>query len=60
MSALLDAVREAADAREDAEHAFRAALREARAEHSLREIAHAAGLTAPGVRYLLMREESAR
>jgi hypothetical protein len=57
MSALLDAVAEAADRRADAEAEFRETLRAARSEHSLSEIGRAAQLTPQGVRYLLKRGE---
>jgi len=59
VSAVLDAVREAAQARDAADSDFRRLLREAHGEgHSLAEIGRAAGLTKQGVRWLIRREES--
>ena len=58
MSAVLDAVREAAARRTWADQEFRKLLREAHGEgHSLAEIGRAAGLTKQGVRWLIRREE---
>ena len=59
MSALLVAVQETANARADAELAFRQALADAHPAHSWREIAQACGLSIAGVRYLVLaqREE---
>jgi hypothetical protein len=56
MSALLDAVAEARELRQTSEREFRSALVEAREQHTVVEIAHAAGITRQGVSYLLRRE----
>lgn len=61
MSAELQAVADALQEREHASAAFTAALRAAyEAGHSLREIAHYAGMTHAGVAHYLRREENAR
>ena len=55
MSKPLTAVRRATHKREQADHAYRAAIQAARATgHTLQEIADAANLTRQGVRYLLV------
>jgi hypothetical protein len=56
MSTLLEIVHEARELRDEAERAFRLALVRAKARHSLREIAGAAGLSFAGVRWLIQRE----
>lgn len=58
MSHYLDAVRHAVEERAWTQKRFLKCLREARAAgHTLAEIAQAAELTPPGVKYLLDREE---
>jgi len=57
MSKLLVAVRRATTRRQTAEREYREAIEAARAEHLLREIADAAGIGIPGVRYLLKHDE---
>ena len=57
MSALLDAVRDAAENRASAESEFRSLLVQAQAGgHSLSEIGRACGLTKQGVRWIIRRE----
>lgn len=53
MSVYLEAVQATREERENAESAFRAALREAAEHHSLSEIAAVAELTKSGVHYLI-------
>ena len=54
MSAILSTVRRAANRRQDAETAYRAAVRAAReAGHTLEEIGKAAGISKHGAHYLL-------
>ena len=54
MSAILSTVRRAANRRQDAETAYRAAVRAAReAGHTLSEIGNALGCTKANVHYLL-------
>lgn len=54
MSVYLQAVTDARQRRETAEHAFRAALQAAVPYHSWAEIARAAGLSRSGARYLAL------
>lgn len=55
MSVLLDVVTEARELRDRAEHEFRTALVRAKAHHSLAELARAAGMSRPGIQYILRR-----
>ncbi len=56
MSVYLEAVAQAAEQRRNSEAGFRAALLRATQHHSLAQIAPYAGLTKPGVAYLVRVE----
>lgn len=58
MSALLDAVSAAREARDAAQAHYREVVRKAREHHSLSELARAAGITRSGVQHLLRSDSS--
>lgn len=58
MSVYLEAVAQAAERRASSEAEFRAALVRAADHHSLAQIAPHAGLTKPGVAYIVNRERT--
>ena len=56
MSALLDAITQAREARDAAQAHYREVVRKAREHHSLSELARAAGITRSGVQHLLRKD----